>query len=145
MYVSLGSDKWAGKPKKGESIYLSFDVEYADSARQHGDGKAYPTVLTAPSYYVATVGVSVSSLPVGGSCWIRFVEVQKQKDGSFRITETDATQTIHGRADGGTVYTAYTNADTLGKDRRLRVQMGGFTHDGVTVKPTSLKILAWKK
>lgn len=145
VYVSLGAQDWVGRPKKGKNIYLHFDREYSDRFNQHGDGKAYPTVLVTPSYYVATVGVTVEGLKPDGRCWIRFVEVKKAKDGTFPITEVDPTQTILGAPDGGPVHVSLTNADTMLKDRRLRIQMGGFTHNGVTVKPTSLKILAWKR
>ncbi|MEU9871098.1 CHAP domain-containing protein [Actinomadura sp. NPDC048021] len=146
MYVSLGSSKWTGKPKKGESLYLCFDKEYSDAEHQHGDGKAYPTILTAAADYVATVGLAVYGLKDGESCWVRFVEVEKQKNGSFKITETGPTKTIRNRdASGSVVYDALTVADTMGKNRRLRIQVGGFPRDGITVHPTSLKLHGWKK
>lgn len=144
MYVSLGSKNWKGRPRRGQSIYVHFDMEYSDRFNQHGDGKAYPTVLVTPSYYVATVGVTVEGMPPDGKCWIRFVEVQKE-NGKFPITEVGPAQTIVGTADGGPVHVTHTNADTILHDRRLRIQMGGFSHDGATVRPTSLKILAWKR
>lgn len=143
MDISLGSKNWIGRPRKGQALFMCYDVEYADPEKQHGDGKAYPTILMTYADYVATAAVTVENLPKDGSCWIRFVEVEKQNDGSFKVVETGPTRTIRGT--GSTVYESLTNTGTVNKNRRLRVQMGGFTHDGVKVKPTSVKIHAWKK
>jgi len=146
MYVSLGNKKWEAKPKKGQTFYLHFDHEASDATGQHGDGKAYPTILTDPAYYVATVGVSVYGLTKDESCWIRSCEVEKQKDGSFKVVETGATQTIRGRDEhGSVVYVTYTWADTMTKHRRMRVQMGGIPKDGIRVVPTSVKLLGWER
>ncbi|GGQ07823.1 hypothetical protein BKA00_007436 [Actinomadura coerulea] len=145
LYVSLGST-WSRTVKAGaDTVYLGWDREYADATHEHGNTGVYPTVLMTPSRYVATVGVAVDGLPAGGSGWIRFVEVAdtKNKAGEFPIKEADPLHTVHGLADGGRVHVSLTNADTIGKGRRLRVQMGGFTHD-VVVRPATIKIHGWK-
>lgn len=92
---------------------------------------------------MATVVVSIDGLGEGDAGWVRAAEAEKTGSGSFHYPEFSTTNTVYGRKDGKTIWHTMTWADWLGKDRRLRVQAGGFTCP-VVVTPYSCKIHGWK-
>lgn len=78
-YVSLGANTATELPSNAW-VTLRFDVEYADSKRQHSDRGAFPSMLTGPAPFTATVDLRIKGLAKGTECQARFVETDPDQD-----------------------------------------------------------------
>lgn len=134
-YVSVGIDAdQTIKPRQW--THLNWDKEYSDSTGQHADKGGW-TLLRGPAKYALTVSVQLRGLPAGTEGQIRAVESRDDEIEYGPISEFVATT--------GDTYVLYgVPADSIIRDRLLRVQIIHFGGGPCTVVDGNAKLLYWR-
>lgn len=137
-YVSVGITGEQQLPPN-EWVTITWDKEYADSTHQHLD-EGGPSILKGSAKYSLTASLTLRGLPTGTEGQVRAVEVDADdtaKLDSSPIQEFTATS-------GDTTLLYALPADTLGANRRLRVQVLQSGTATGSVVGGSAKILFWR-
>ncbi|HEX2315864.1 MAG TPA: DUF1906 domain-containing protein [Thermomonospora sp.] len=138
-YVSVGAGQGQSLPG-GRWVTLTWDIEYSDTTRQHGDGGG-PVLLTGPARYALSAAVTLRGLPEGTRVQARAVEVSAEDAARFAAGPVQHHTSV---GPDGTSVLYGLPADTIGAKRRLQFQI---QHDGqgpATVAGATAKVLYWR-
>lgn len=136
-YVSVGMDKPQTLPPSTWRT-IEWDVEYGDSDHNHWD-KGGSSLVTGPARYSLTAYIKITGLPAGTWGQIRATRVATD-DGSDR----NPAPLQEFMASTGDTYVLYSlPVDSIGKDRKIRVEVIQWGEAEATVETGTAKALVW--
>ncbi|MBW8482234.1 glycoside hydrolase domain-containing protein [Actinomadura parmotrematis] len=136
-YVSVGTTR-AQPLQPGSWTTLSWEIEYSDAEKQHPDGGG-PGVLNGPAFYSLTASVRVGGVPAGTRVQVRVIEADTTGTGY----EGGPVQDFESTGDPLNLVYAV-SADSVAKNRSVRVQVAQYGAAAGTVENASAKVLFWR-
>ncbi|WP_051712311.1 glycoside hydrolase domain-containing protein [Spirillospora albida] len=136
-YVSAGVIGQELQP--GVWTTVDWGIEYSDAEGQHRD-EGGPSLLTGPAKYTLSATLTLVGVPAGTRVQARSIEVDaadtsRHETGAVHdhLSAGDPTNLLFGMA-----------ADSVGRDRRVRLQVRQHGPAAATITGGTAKVLFWK-